>query len=133
MAKVTMRLEGFETLQRALARAPDLVAALSSDAVQASSFAVAQRARALVPVASGDLRAAIESTSSGTNGRVGLVALGGPLGPTRYWRFVEFGTARHPARPFFRPAADIESQLFINRMRAIGPRLERDLTAGRFL
>lgn len=124
-----MKLEGFEALQRALRRAPELVAALSANAVEASTFAIAQRARALVPVATGDLKAAIEGTARG----VGLVALGGPLGPMRYWRYVEFGTAHRPARPFFRPAADLESQAFIARMRAIGPRLERDLSGGRFL
>lgn len=131
--KVTMQLEGFSALQRALTRVPDQVATLSATAVQVSTFAVAQRARAMVPVASGDLKSAIEGASSGTSGRVGLVALGGPLGPMRYWRFVEFGTARRPARPFFRPAADVESQGFIDRMRAIGPRLERDFSTGRFL
>lgn len=131
--KVTMKLEGMEALQRALQRTPNLVASLSADAVQVSSFAVAQRARALVPVATGDLKAAIELSSTGTSGRVGLVALGGPAGPMRYWRWVEFGSARRPARPFFRSAADIESTGFINRMRAIGPRVERDFASGRFL
>lgn len=131
--KVTMRLEGFDALQRALTRAPELVKALSGAAVQASAFSIAQRARSLVPVASGDLQASIEAASTGTTGRVGVIDLGGPLGPRRYWRYVEYGTVRRPARPFFRPAADEESDAFIGRMRAIGPRLERDLSAGRFL
>jgi HK97 gp10 family phage protein len=133
MAKVTMTLQGFDAVQRAISRAPDLVAALAGNAVQASTFAVAQRARSLVPVSSGDLKAAIEATSTGTSGRVGLVAIGGPLGPMRYWRYVEYGTAHRSARPFFRPAADLESAAFIGRMRAIGPRLERDFSTGRFL
>lgn len=131
--KVTMKLEGFEQLQGALKSAPERVKTYASDAVEASAFSIAQRARALVPVATGDLKAAIESASTGTSGRVGLVALGGPTGPSYYWRFVEFGTVRHPAHPFFRPAADIESEVFINRMRAIGPKLERDMSAGRFV
>lgn len=131
--KVTMKLEGFDAIQRAITHAPDVVANLSATAVQASTFALAQRARALAPVLSGDLKSAIEGTSKGLSGRVGLVALGGPLGPMLYWLFVEYGTVHHRAQPFFRPAADLESQGFIDRMRAIGPRLERGFSSGRFL
>jgi HK97 gp10 family phage protein len=126
-----MTLEGFESLQRALVRAPELVKTHAASAVAASAFAVAQRARALVPVASGDLKASIESASTGLSGRIGLVALGGPTGPSYYWRFVEYGTKYVPARPFFRPAVESEREGFIDRMRKIGPTLERDLTSGR--
>jgi HK97 gp10 family phage protein len=126
-----MKLEGFGPLQRALVRAPDVVKDHASSAVAASVFAVVQRARALVPVATGDLRAAIDGATTGTSGRVGLVALGGPRGPF-YWRFVEFGTKNMAARPFFRPAAEGEREAFIHRIRQIGPRLERDLSVSRF-
>lgn len=134
MAKVTMRLEGMETLQRALTRAPQLVAVHAGDAVAVSSFAVAQRARAIAPRRSGALKEAITATSRGLSGRVGVASKPSATGdPSRYWRFVEFGTVRTSAQPFFRPAADQESSTFIQRIRAIGPKLERDLSTGRFL
>lgn len=126
-----MKLEGFAPLQRALVRAPDVVKNHASSAVASSVFAVVQRARSLVPVATGDLKAAIDGATTGTSGRVGLVALGGARGP-HYWRFVEFGTRNMPARPFFRPAAESEREAFIQRIRQIGPRLERDLSTNRF-
>lgn len=136
MAKVTMTLTGMEALQRALKEAPDQVKLLASDAVSKTAFAVAQRARRLVPVgATGRLKAAITSSSTTTNGRVGLAAGGagkGKVGPEVYWRFVEFGTRYAPARPFMRPAADAEADDYVARIRAIGPRLERDLATSRF-
>ena len=134
MAKVTMTLDGMEPLQRALKTAPDLVQVHASDAVAKTSFAVSQRAKALVPVATGALKAAISATARGTSGRVGLSkgASTGGVGPEVYWRFVEFGTVRVPARPFFRPAAEAETSAYVERIRAIGSRLERDLSGGRF-
>jgi HK97 gp10 family phage protein len=51
---------------------------------------------------------------------------------TGYWRYVEFGTRYMAAQPFFRPAAEEERNAFIQRMRDVGPRLERDLSVSRF-
>jgi HK97 gp10 family phage protein len=128
MAKVTMKLEGMGQLQAALKSAPDRVKAHASSAVAASAFAIAQRARSMVPVATGALKNDITSSTTGVSGRVGLATRS-----SYYWRFVEFGTIHMPARPFFRPAAEAESEGFIQRMRAIGPKLERDLSTGRFV
>lgn len=129
MAKVTVTLTGFDALQRALAGAPEAVRDMSSSAIASSAFAIAQRARALVPVASGDLKRAI-ATSMVARGLTGSVGLSTP--DTPYWRYVEFGTRFMAARPFFRPAAEMERDSFVQRMRDIGPRLERDLSTGRF-
>lgn len=139
-----MTLEGFEPLQAALRRLPELVASMSADAVQRSSFAIAQHAKARVPVRSGALKRNITATTrvstSRTRGLTGAVGLSAEPGsgsrgkpPTVYWRFVEFGTVHHPAQPFFRPAADEESSVFVQRIRAIGQQLERDFSSGRFL
>jgi phage protein, HK97 gp10 family len=130
MAKVTMSLTGMEGLQRALKTAPDLVKAGAADAVLKTGFAIAQRARALVPVRTGDLKDHIASASRGTSGRVGM----GPGGrrktkPSVYWRYVEFGTRHMPARPFFRPATDAEAIGYVDRLRRVGRDLERDLSA----
>lgn len=134
MAKVTARLDGFEQTRRALASVPDRVRVLSADAVAVSTFSLAQTARAMAPRDTGALKQAIVSKSTGLSGRVGLSpdVINGRR-PEVYWRFVEFGTVHVPARPFFRPAAELEREAFIKRMRNIGPALERDLSAGRFL
>lgn len=132
MAKVSMRLEGFERLQKALASAPEVAKLHASQAISTSTVSVAQRARALVPVDTGTLKAAIESQSPkvrGLTGRVGLNA----SAARGYWFFVEFGTVNMAARPFFRPAAELERNAFIKRMQDIGSKMEHDLSAGRFL
>lgn len=124
-----MTLDGMTRTLAALRRAPEVTRVHASSAVGASTFAVAQRARALVPVDTGTLRSSIEASRvvSGLVGRVGVSK------DAYYWRFVEFGTVRQAARPFFRPAAEEERGVFIQRMRDIGPRVERDLSGGRFL
>lgn len=127
MAKVTVKLDGLEATLRAFQRAPDVARVHASSAVAASTFAVAQRARALVPVDTGRLKAAIE-TSRTVNGLTGNVGLSSR--EAFYWRFVEFGTKHMAARPFFRPAAEQERNTFIERFRRIGPLMERDLSGG---
>lgn len=124
-----MQLTGMERTLAALARAPEVVRVRSSSAVAASTFAVAQRARALVPVDTGRLKAAIESSRvvGGLTGSVGVSK------DAFYWRYVEFGTKHMPAQPFFRPAAEAEQAEFIRRMQAIGPAVERDLSGGGLL
>lgn len=125
-----MTLGGFEATRRALVKAPDVVRVHASSAVATSTFAVAQRARSLVPVDTGTLKAAIDAsrTVNSLTGRVGITSK-----DAYYWRHVEFGTSRMAARPFFRPAAEQERNAFIQRMREIGPKIERDLSSGRFL
>lgn len=134
MAKVTSSLDGFEAVRAAFKAAPEKVRVLAGDAVAVSTFATAQGARAFAPRRTGALREAITSKTIGLNGRVGLV--GGEVRgerPDVYWRFVEFGTVKVPARPFFRPAAERETEPYLKRLRDIGPKLERDLAAGRLL
>lgn len=125
--KVTMRLEGFDALQRAIVKAPNVVKAHAGSAVGATAFAVAQRMRSLVRVDTGRLRQAIEVSSRGLSGRV----LINPSG--FYWPFLEYGTVRMAARPFVRPAAEAETSDFLTRVRDIGKKLERDWSAGRFV
>lgn len=124
-----MTLEGMDRTLAALRRAPEVTRTHASGAVAVSTFAVAQKARALVPVNTGTLKASIESSNvvSGLSGRVGVSAA------AYYWRFIEFGTVKMAARPFFRPAAEDEREAFVQRMRDIGPKVERDLSGGRFV
>jgi HK97 gp10 family phage protein len=138
MAKITATLEGFEATKRAIAAVPEAAKRLAADAVAKSTFAIEQSARALAPRGlTGRLKASIVSRATATAGRVGIAgSVSSSLthkGPDTYWRYVEYGTVRVPARPFFRPAAEREKDPFIKRMRDIGPKLERDLSSGRTL
>lgn len=126
----TTTIEGMGQLRRALAAVPEVARGHVASAVATTVFAVQQRARSLVPVLSGDLKRSI-GTSKSRNGLSGGVGVSSPA--TFYWRFTEFGTRYAPARPFFRPAAESEQNDFVQRLRAIGPRLERDLSVGRLL
>jgi len=128
---VTIRLEGFDALLRALNRQPALARKLLTQVVERSTFNVATRARGIVPVDSGDLLHAIDSSARGLNGRVGINdgrSSGSKQSPSVYWKSVEFGTKYKAARPFFRPAAAAESTPFIDAARGIGPKLERDFS-----
>jgi HK97 gp10 family phage protein len=126
--KSTSSLEGFDALKRAFAKAPESVQRHAADVIEKSAFAVAQRMRSLVPVRTGKLKSRIASTATGLNGRVGFSDR-----DAFYWKFVEYGTVRMPARPFVRPAAEAESEPYIRAMSAIGPKLERDMSAGSLL
>lgn len=129
MAKVKLTLEGMERTLKAIHNAPEVAKLHASQAISTSTFAVAQRARALVPVDTGNLKSAIESQSPkvrGLTGRVGLAA----GASASYWFFVEFGTRFMAAQPFFRPAAEAERNDFVRRMQDIGPKMERDLSGG---
>lgn len=132
MAKTRLTLEGFDSLRKALVNAPEVAKLHASQAIASSTFSLANRAKALVPVDTGTLKSAIESQApkvKGLTGRIGLSA--GPA--ASYWFFVEFGTVHMAAQPFFRPAAEAERDAFIRRLQDIGPKMERDLAAGRFL
>lgn len=125
-----MKLDGFESTRRALVAAPELTRVHSSSAVAASGFAVSQRAQALAPRRTGKLKASIGNSRT-VNGLVGNIGITDRS--ASYWRYVEFGTTKMAAQPFFRPAAEQERNVFVQRMREIGPRIERDLSMGRFL
>ncbi len=127
-----MALEGMESLRAAVTEAPKSLRKHVSGAIRESTYAIADRARSLVPRDSGDLYRAIEAqppaaTGSSLIGRVGLADRS-----VFYWRFLEYGTRHMAARPFFRPAAEGESGKFVGRLHAIGPKLADDVkSAGR--
>jgi HK97 gp10 family phage protein len=123
---VTMKLEGFEATRRAFVNAPELVRAGVSQAVATSVYAVEQRVRANIWTGAGTLKRFLGSRLPGPRGLSGGVGFTDDK-TTFYWRFQEFGTRYLPARPVFRPAAEAETATFIERVRAIGPRLEREL------
>ena len=124
MAKTTMSLHGFEALQRAIKQAPELVRVHAADVVAKTAFASYRRMLATVPVATGNLRRSLDWSNRGLSGRVVIKPEG------FYWRFIEYGTVKMPASPFIRPAAEAEAPIYIDRMRAIGPKLERAWPSG---
>lgn len=115
-----------ESTLRALKRAQEVVKKHAADVVGLLSVRIAHRAQDLAPVASGELRRAIDWThrEGALTGGVG-VKEGSPA--ARYWYFVEMGTVNMAAQPFFRPAAEASEGEFIRDMRNIGPDIERDL------
>lgn len=147
MSKVTLKIEGMEALQAAIRTAPDRVKAYAGDAVALTTFAIAQRAKALAPRDTGALQRSITASSRGLTGKVTIAEGGETIGgrtvfgpgdmgrhrPAVYWRFVEFGTKRTAARPFLRPAAEAESEAYLQRFREVGRKLERDFSAGSLL
>jgi hypothetical protein len=130
MSTSTVRLEGFEATIRALKRQPDVAVKALKRVVHTSTFRLESVARGLVPVDTGDLLHALQSTSPGLTGRVfigpGGRSTGGRVPPSVYGWMVEMGTVHRAATPFMRPAAETEEPKFIADARGIGPELERD-------
>lgn len=122
-----MTLHGMDALKGAISRSPERAIAHASDAIALSTFAIANRVRAMAPRDTGRLQSSITSVTRGLNGSVSV------QGDAYYWRFQEYGTSNRPARPFIRPATEEETPVFEQRIRAIGSKLERDFSAGRFL
>ncbi len=116
---ISFKLEGLAALQDQLTALGDVslgVKALAQAARQAFK-PVLESARAMVPVDSGELRAALRLTvvkpKGGAAASVVVVGLriGGSKGakgipPARRWHFIEFGTAHMSAHPFLRNALD---------------------------
>jgi HK97 gp10 family phage protein len=125
--RTVITLEGFDSVRAAVQRVPDEVRVAMADVVQKTAFGARQRTIALAPRATGLLRSSITSSSRGLSGRVDIA------GPAYYWRFPEYGTRFRAATPFVRPAAELESIDFTERVRQVGLRLERDFSAGRLL
>jgi HK97 gp10 family phage protein len=128
----TMRLIGLESLQALLRTEPARVRSAVSRVIATTAFSLTQRARASVPVDTGALQASLRSYASGMTGGV-VVESGFIRGrqPEVYWRFVEYGTVRVPARPFLRAAAESELPTFEARIRSLASDIERDLSLSR--
>jgi HK97 gp10 family phage protein len=131
MAKVTMKLEGVEHLQRAIKECPEILAEHVYDSVQRSTFSDYQRMRARVPVRTGTLRNALTLTRTFQNKKTGLTSARVVIGPEGwYWHFVEYGTIHMAARPFIRPSNEAEAPEYLNRIRGFIPKIERAWSSG---
>lgn len=114
-----MTLTGMSGLLRALREMPDVARDELTQAVTTTAFAIGQRMKATVARDSGLLQRNISSSVRGLTGRVeiGVDAF--------YWPYLEFGTVRMAAKPFIRPAAELESAEFERKLRDIAHTLER--------
>lgn len=126
------KLVGLDSLQRGFREQPDRVRSGLQDIVSATSFSIAQRAKADVRVDSGAYEEAItavqsKSLSGGVYIRSGVIR---GRRPEVYWRFNEFGTVKLPARPSLRNAAQSELTVVENRVQHLASNIERDLTSG---
>lgn len=120
-----MTLHGMDALQRAITSMPDLVKDELSDVVAATTFAIAQGVRARVPRgATGILAGSIASSSRGMNGHVDIGV------DAFYWHFLEYGTVKMPAKPFIRPAAEAEADVFERRLVSAAKSIEQHFTRG---
>lgn len=125
MAGFSITLEGMDVVQESLRRVPDETRAALTDIIAKTAFASQQRMIAGAPRGlTGRLKASITARSRGLSGFV-------EIRDAYYWRFVESGTVRMPARPFVRPAREAESLAFAQRIKVFATRMERDFAAGR--
>lgn len=113
-----MALQGMEGLQRALRTMPDVVRQELRQVVGVTAFALANRIRATAPRDTGLLRGAVSSRVTGLTGRVELGV------DAFYWHFVEYGTVRMAARPFVRPAGELEAADFERRLKDLSRTIE---------
>lgn len=94
---------GLHEANRALRKLPEFAKAEAQQVMDVTAFQVAQRAKAAAPVLTGTLQRAITWQRRERS----LSAVAGIDNPHAFhWKFVEYGTVRMAARPFWRPAAE---------------------------
>lgn len=125
-------LQGFVGFKAALQQAADEVKQRVSIAMQETAEAVRDHARASVSVDDGDLRRSIIATSrSGALDLTWSVGISDDVFASRggdrvhqrpfiYGAILERGSRKQPARPFMRPAADVELARFESRIQLTG-------------
>jgi HK97 gp10 family phage protein len=125
---VVFELQGLQGFRAALERATDDVRKQVSQAMEDTAEAV--RARAQSSVEDGDLRHAI-ITSGKHGGLTWRVGISDDVFPSRggdrvhqrpfiYGAILEHGSRKQAARPFMRPAADVELPRFQSRIQLTG-------------
>jgi HK97 gp10 family phage protein len=117
MTKTTVKVEGLKALQTALQELPKATAqGVMLRVLKKRAQPIADAARQLVPVASGELRNSIVVSTKLTRRQRGQHEKAGPndvevfVGPGALPQahLQEFGTFKEPPQPFMRPAWDRE-------------------------
>lgn len=129
------KVRGLAAVNRAFKAAPDIVQQKLGKANETTAVAIANRARANVPVRYGYLKKHIAHTFSAktgaakvgvTAGRESMPGRGGSAltkdgavsaNPSKYARLVEWGTSHSKAQPFMGGAARAEQQPHLDRIR----------------
>lgn len=129
---VEIKVDGLDSLMRALHELPDRVAknALRS-AVNAGATEIKRGAREKAPVDTGRLKRSLYQRQIREQSSLyqQTYFVGVRTGPKRgkdgkkdysqdawYWKFVEFGTSKIVARPFLRPAFEGNKEAAVNRI-----------------
>ena len=137
MARGREAVQGLAALKRQFKALPDVAREALADAAEETAIQVAAAARRRVPVRYGFLRDDIASTVSRTTGvakvglvkRVHMIPGGGPAKPSRYGHLVEFGTVQSEAQPFMLPSLEEQHGPYLQRAKAAGTTIERDMAA----
>jgi HK97 gp10 family phage protein len=130
---------GAKALKASFKALPKELRELVGSVNQTTAFAIAQSARARVPVRHGFLKQHIDTAFSKATGfakvgvkkgRVAVAGRGGSaltskgakvVSPVRYAHLVERGTVKQKAQPFMGPAARAEGPAHVQRIKRLGP------------
>jgi HK97 gp10 family phage protein len=109
------RIDGLGELKRNAQRADRRLYENTKKTNLATAKRIVRTAKRLVRSVTGNLHDHIDWSQRGSIAYVGISP--GPPGTggvpaTVYWRFVEFGTVKAAAHPFFRPAAEAEKGVY---------------------
>lgn len=111
MAKELVRIEGLKELGRAIEQLDTKIQKrILRSATAAGARVIAKEAKANAPEDTGNLKKNIRTKNikpdklGKQESVVGVRVKGKTKDSAFYWRFVEFGTAKMPAKPFLRPA-----------------------------
>lgn len=119
------RLHGARELDRVLAQLPKQVGAKAiKNAALAGAGEVRKAARAAAPVDEGDLKKSITARATKT-GTASITYRIGATARAYYGMFLEFGTSKMSARPWFRPAWEESKQRALDK---VGKRLGENIT-----
>jgi HK97 gp10 family phage protein len=117
-----MRIDGLDKLRQAFKNAPTEVRKLLRPVVLERATKLAETARRIVPVVTGELRDSIKVVPT-RSVAARVIATAGHALP------IEFGTERNNAHPFMRPAAETNRGPFVSDMTAAGRDLDRAFTS----
>lgn len=121
--KMTVKTSGFAELEKKLLALPAAASRkVMRGALMAALTPLVKRAKELVAVDEGDLKRSIKKRSAiykGNNFAAEAgVYISRKLKAGHRWHFEEFGTSKHAARPFLRPAFDEKKMEVLERFKA---------------
>ena len=134
MAKQAVRVEGLRELGMALKELDSRVQKrIARSATAAGARVIAKEAKQRVPVDSGKVKKNIRTANLKPKQpgiqetAVGVRVKGKTADSAFYWRFLEFGTAKMEAKPFFRPAFEATKMEAAEKIKEqLGKRLEAE-------